>query len=123
MACSLFTEMINATGHAPLFAIQIMSNAGMVGAATAVLLLTRDPMMKKIAKGAIPTSILAVGEPTIFGVNIPAGFAFITGSIGAGFGGMMVVLLGVSTNGVKPPGSPRCRSSPTVNIYSTSSHG
>lgn len=40
-------EMINATGHAPLFAIQIMSNAGMVGAATAVLLLTRDPVMKK----------------------------------------------------------------------------
>lgn len=97
-------EMINATGHAPLFAIQIMSNAGMVGAATAVLLLTRDPMMKKIAKGAIPTSILAVGEPTIFGVNIPAGLAFITGSIGAGFGGMMVVLLGVSTNGVGAAG-------------------
>ncbi|HCB3598510.1 PTS transporter subunit EIIC [Serratia marcescens] len=97
-------EMINATGHAPLFAIQIMSNAGMVGAATAVLLLTRDPMMKKIAKGAIPTSILAVGEPTIFGVNIPVGFAFITGSVGAGFGGMMVVLLGVSTNGVGAAG-------------------
>ena len=97
-------EMINATGHAPLFAIQIMSNAGMVGAAIAVLLLTRDPVMKKIAKGAIPTSILAVGEPTIFGVNIPAGFAFITGSIGAGFGGVMVVLLGVSTNGVGAAG-------------------
>ena len=97
-------EMINATGHAPLFAIQIMSNAGMVGAATAVLLLTRDPVMKKIARGAIPTSILAVGEPTIFGVNIPAGFAFITGSIGAGFGGVMVVLLGVSTNGVGAAG-------------------
>ena len=97
-------EMINATGHAPLFAIQIMSNAGMVGAATAVLLLTRDPVMKKIARGAIPTSILAVGEPTIFGVNIPAGFAFITGSIGAGFGGVMVVLLGVSANGVGAAG-------------------
>lgn len=97
-------EMINATGHAPLFAIQIMSNAGMVGAATAVLLLTKDPVMKKIAKGAIPTSILAVGEPTIFGVNIPAGFAFITGSIGAGFGGMMIVLLGVTTNGVGAAG-------------------
>lgn len=97
-------EMINATGHAPLFAIQIMSNAGMVGAATAVLLLTKDPMMKKIARGAIPTSILAVGEPTIFGVNIPVGFAFITGSIGAGFGGMMIVLLGVTANGVGAAG-------------------
>lgn len=97
-------EMINATGHAPLLAIQIMSNAGMVGAATAVLLLTQDPVMKKIARGAIPTSILAVGEPTIFGVNIPAGFAFITGSIGAGFGGVMIVLLGVSINGMSAAG-------------------
>ncbi|WP_312240238.1 PTS transporter subunit EIIC [Pantoea sp.] len=97
-------EMINATGHAPLFAIQIMSNSGMVGAAIAVLLLTRDPMMKKIAKGAIPTSILAVGEPTIFGVNIPAGFAFITGSIGAGIGGIMVVLFNVTTHGIGAAG-------------------
>lgn len=97
-------EMINATGHAPLFAIQIMSNAGMVGAAAAVLVLTKDPVMKKVAKGAIPTSILAVGEPTIFGVNIPAGFAFITGSIGAGVGGVMVVLFGVTTNGVGAAG-------------------
>lgn len=81
-------ELINATGTTPLFAIQIMSNAGMVGAAIAVFLLTKDSKMKMVAKGAIPTSILAVGEPTIFGVNIPAGFAFITGSIGAGFGGV-----------------------------------
>lgn len=88
-------ELINATGTTPLFAIQIMSNAGMVGAAIAVLLLTKDPKMKMVAKGAIPTSILAVGEPTIFGVNIPAGFAFITGSIGAGFGGVAARLLHV----------------------------
>jgi PTS system sucrose-specific IIC component len=45
-----------------------MSNSGMVGAATAVLLLTRD-RMKKIAKGAIPTSILAVGN-RLFSVSI-----------------------------------------------------
>ncbi len=60
--------------------------------------------MKKLPEGQSPTSIIAVGEPTIFGVNIPAGFAFITGSIGAGFGGVMVVLLGVSTNGMGAAG-------------------
>lgn len=97
-------ELIQATGSSQLFAIQIMSNSGMVGAAIAVLLLTKDPVMKRVAKGAIPTSILAVGEPTIFGVNIPAGFAFITGSIGAGFGGMMIVLLNVKANGVGAAG-------------------
>ncbi|EHN68749.1 PTS transporter subunit EIIC [Aliivibrio fischeri] len=97
-------ELINATGSSQLFAIQIMSNSGMVGAAISVLMLTKDPIMKRVARGAIPTSILAVGEPTIFGVNIPAGFAFITGSIGAGFGGMMIVALDVTTNGVGAAG-------------------
>ncbi len=88
-------EFINSTGTTPLFTMQIMSNGGMVGAAIAVFMLTTDEKLKEVAKGAIPTSILAVGEPTIFGVNIPAGFAFITGSIGAGFGGIMISLLDV----------------------------
>ncbi|VFS89131.1 PTS system EIIBC component SA0186 [Raoultella terrigena] len=100
-------EMINATGHAPLFAIQIMSNAGMVGAATAVLLLTRDPMMEENSQRgrSRPPSWLSVNR--LFSASIfPAGFAFITGSIGAGFGGMMVVLLGVSTNASGRPDCP-----------------
>jgi PTS system sucrose-specific IIC component len=97
-------ELINATGSTALNSIQIMSNAGMVGAAIAVFLLTKDPKMKNVAKAAIPTSFLAVGEPCIYGVNIPAGFAFITGSIGAGFGGAMIRLLDVQTSALGAAG-------------------
>ncbi len=97
-------ELINSTGSTALNSIQIMSNSGMVGAATAVLFLTKDKKMKNIAKAAIPTSFLAVGEPCIYGVNIPTGFAFITGSIGAGFGGAMVRLLDVKTSAIGAAG-------------------
>lgn len=97
-------ELINATGSTALNSVQIMSNAGMVGAATAIFFLTKDKKMKNIAKAAIPTSFLAVGEPCIYGVNIPAGFAFITGSIGAGFGGAMIRLLDVRTSALGAAG-------------------
>lgn len=97
-------EFINSTGTTPLFTVQIMSNAGMVGAAVAVLLLTKNKKMKEAAMGAIPASFLAVGEPVIYGVNIPAGFAFITGSIGAGFGGAAIRLLDVQSTAIGAAG-------------------
>ena len=97
-------EFINLTGTTPLFTVQIMSNAGMVGAAVAVLLLTKSKKMKDAAMGAIPASFLAVGEPVIYGVNIPAGFAFITGSIGAGFGGAAIRLLDVQSTAIGAAG-------------------
>lgn len=97
-------ELINKTGFTPLMPVQIMSNAGMVGAAIAIYFLTKNPKVRNIAKGAIPTSFLAVGEPCIYGVNIPAGFAFITGSIGSGFGGAMIRLLDVKASAVGAAG-------------------
>ncbi len=83
-------EMINTIGTAPLLACQVMSNAGMVGAACAIFLMTKQTSVKEACKGAIPTSFLCVGEPVIYGVCLPSGFGFITGSIGAGVGGMLV---------------------------------
>lgn len=94
---AIHSELINTTGSDPIFPVQIMSNAGMVGAGLAIYFLTASAKMKEIAKGAIPTSFLAVGEPTMYGVVIPSGFGFITGSIGAGFGGIMVRLFDVQS--------------------------
>lgn len=97
---TIHMEMINATGVAPLFACQIMSNAGMVGAACAIFVLTKQKSVKEVCKGAIPTSFLCVGEPVIYGVCLPAGFAFITGSIGAGVGGFFIRLFDVGCSAV-----------------------
>lgn len=89
-------EMINSMGKAPLLAVQVMSNAGMVGASCAIFLLTKQKAVKDACKGAIPTSFLCVGEPVIYGVCLPSGFGFITGSIGAGVGGFFIRLFDVS---------------------------
>ncbi|WP_062320306.1 PTS transporter subunit EIIC [Halolactibacillus sp. JCM 19043] len=97
-------ELLNTTGTTPIFTVQVMSNAGLVGAGLAILLLSKDPKVKEIAKGAIPTTFLAVGEPTMYGVVIPSGFGFITASIGAGFGGMMIRLLDVQASAIGAAG-------------------
>ncbi|WP_018930652.1 PTS transporter subunit EIIC [Gracilibacillus lacisalsi] len=91
-------ELINATGTTPIFPVQIMSNSGLVGAGLAIYLLSKSEKVKEIAKGAVPTTFLSVGEPTMYGVVLPSGFGFITASIGAGFGGMMIRLLDVQAS-------------------------
>jgi PTS system sucrose-specific IIC component len=91
-------ELINTLGVDPVFPVQIMSNSGLVGAGLAILLLTKNQKMKEIAKGAVPTSFLAVGEPTMYGVVIPSGFGFITASLGAGVGGIMIRLFDVQSS-------------------------
>lgn len=89
-------ELINQTGATPLSPVQIMSNAGLVGTGLGLLALNfRDKKIREIAKGVIPTTFLAVGEPTLYGMVLPSGWGFITASIGAGFGGAMIRLLDV----------------------------
>ncbi|MGS2779630.1 PTS transporter subunit EIIC [Robertmurraya sp. GLU-23] len=95
---AIHTELINTTGSDPIFPVQIMSNAGMVGAGLAIYFLTTSSKVKEIAKGAIPTTFLAVGEPTMYGVVLPSGFGFITASIGAGIGGIMIRLFDVHSS-------------------------
>ncbi|RRJ63268.1 PTS sugar transporter subunit IIC [Paenibacillus oralis] len=94
---AIHAELLNTLGVDPVFPVQIMSNAGMVGAGLAIYFLTKNKKTKEIAKGAIPTSFLAVGEPTMYGVVLPSGFGFITGSIGAGIGGIMIRLFDVNS--------------------------
>lgn len=97
-------ELINATGTTPIFAVGLMSNAGMVGAALAIYTLTKSKQVREIAKAAIPTTFLAVGEPTMYGVLIPSGFGFFTASLGAGVGGMFIRLFDVHTSAIGAAG-------------------
>lgn len=97
-------ELINATGTTPVFAVGLMSNAGMVGAALAIFMLTKSKQVREIAKAAVPTTFLAVGEPTMYGVLIPSGFGFLTASLGAGVGGMFIRLFDVHTAAIGAAG-------------------
>lgn len=95
---AIHMEMLNTLGYAPLISVQVMSNAGMVGAACGIFLLSKNEKVRQACRGAIPTSFLCVGEPVIYGVCLPSGFGFITGSIGAGVGGALIRLFNVSFN-------------------------
>lgn len=97
-------ELINSTGTTPINAIQIMSNAGLVGAGLGLLFLTKRTEIKEIAKGVLPTTFLAVGEPTMFGLVIPSGFGFVTASLGAGVGGALIRLLDVQNSALGAAG-------------------
>ncbi|UMY58280.1 hypothetical protein MJ699_01775 [Klebsiella pneumoniae] len=92
-------EMINAIIGAPLFAnSNHASNAGMVGAATAAPCRTRSGD-EEDCRGAIPTSILAVGEPDNIWRQYPRRICVYYRLYWRRFRGVMVVLLGVSTTG------------------------
>lgn len=97
-------EIINATGSTPLVTIQIMSNPGLVGAGLAIYFMTKSKQVKEIAKAALPTTFLAVGEPTMYGIVIPSGFGFITASIGAGIGGALIRVLDVQASAMGAAG-------------------
>lgn len=91
-------ELINSTGGTPIFPIQIMSNAGLLGAGLAIFFLTKNQKVKEIAKGCLPATFLAVGEPTMFGLLIPSGFGFVTASLGAGVAGALVRFFDINSS-------------------------
>ncbi|WP_412989198.1 PTS transporter subunit EIIC [Pediococcus siamensis] len=97
-------QLIAQQGSTQINAFQIMSNAGLIGAGLALWIMSRKQQVRDVAKAALPATFLAVGEPTLFGLVIPSGFGFITASIGAGFGGMMVSLLGVKCSALGAAG-------------------
>ncbi|GEL15897.1 PTS transporter subunit EIIC [Pediococcus cellicola] len=97
-------QLIAQHGSTQINAFQIMSNAGLVGAGLALWIMSRNQQVRNVAKAALPATILAVGEPTLFGLVIPSGFGFITASLGAGFGGVMVSLLGVKCSALGAAG-------------------
>lgn len=97
-------QLIAEHGSTQINAFQIMSNAGLVGAGLALWKMSKNQQVKDVAKAALPATFLAVGEPTLFGLIIPSGFGFITASLGAGVGGMMVSLLNVSCSALGAAG-------------------
>lgn len=84
-------ELINQTGMTTLLPILAQAGAGQVGAAFAIWLKCRkNKPLTAIVKGGLPSGILGIGEPLIYGVTLPLGKPFITACMGAGVGGAFV---------------------------------
>lgn len=86
---SVMFVLIDADGSAPLLAAAYLGGAAQMGTALAVWRKYRkqDPKLDSIITSGVPTVILGVVEPLMYGINIPYGKPFIISMIAAGIGG------------------------------------
>ncbi|MFT8322823.1 MAG: PTS transporter subunit EIIC [Bacillus sp. (in: firmicutes)] len=99
-------ELINSIGDDPLLPILAMGGAGQVGAAFAIFMKTKKKRLKRAIGGSLPSGILGIGEPLIFGVTLPLGRPFITACLGAGIGGAFQAHFHIATVAVGVSGLP-----------------
>lgn len=98
----IHAELIVKTGETILLPILAMAGAGQVGAAIAVLLKTKNTLLKKTIITSLPVAFLGVGEPLIYGVTLPLFRPFVAACIGAAFGGALEAyyIVGANTIGI-----------------------
>ncbi|MBD1381112.1 PTS transporter subunit EIIC [Metabacillus arenae] len=99
-------ELINSIGDDPLLPILAMGGAGQVGAAFAIYMKTKKARLKRAIGGALPSGMLGIGEPLIFGVTMPLGRPFLTACLGAGVGGAFQAYFNIATIAVGVSGLP-----------------
>ncbi|KKB71646.1 MULTISPECIES: PTS transporter subunit EIIC [Bacillus] len=99
-------ELINSIGDDPLLPILAMGGAGQVGAAFAIYLKTKKAKLKRAVAGGLPSGLLGIGEPLIFGVTLPLGRPFLTACLGAGVGGAFQAYFKIATVSIGVSGLP-----------------
>ncbi|MGE6631821.1 PTS transporter subunit EIIC [Bacillus sp. NPDC077027] len=99
-------ELINSIGDDPLLPILAMGGAGQVGAAFAIYLKTKKKKLKRAIAGGLPSGMLGIGEPLIFGVTLPLGRPFLTACLGAGIGGAFQSAFQIATTSIGVSGLP-----------------
>ncbi|MED3891092.1 PTS transporter subunit EIIC [Peribacillus frigoritolerans] len=99
-------ELINSIGDDPLLPILAMGGAGQVGAAFAIYMKTKKASLKRAIGGGLPSGMLGIGEPLIFGVTLPLGRPFLTACLGAGVGGAFQAQFGIATSSIGVSGLP-----------------
>lgn len=104
---AIYSIQLEQFGYVTLYPALAMAGAGQVGAAIAIYLKAKRGGNKRICnviKGALPAGFLGIGEPLIYGVTLPMGRPFISAGLGAGFGGALVMALGVAATTWGPSG-------------------
>ncbi|WP_307893135.1 PTS transporter subunit EIIC [Bacillus swezeyi] len=99
-------ELINSIGDDPLLPILAMGGAGQVGAAFAIYFKTKKARLKRAIAGGLPSGMLGIGEPLIFGVTLPLGRPFLTACLGAGVGGAFQAYFKIATVSLGVSGLP-----------------
>lgn len=95
----IYAIQLQQTGFITLFPVLIMAGAGQVGTSIAIYIKARRMKKHNLTRtiaGALPAGLLGVGEPLLYGVTLPMGKPFVTGGLGAGFGGAYVMFTHVT---------------------------
>ncbi len=95
---ALYSIELSEIGYVVIYPALAMAGAGQVGAALAIYLKAKKGNNKKLLKtikAALPSGVLGIGEPLIYGVTLPMGRPFFTAGLGAGFGGAFVMIMQV----------------------------
>ena len=104
---ALYAVQLEQLGYITLYPALCMAGAGQVGTAIAIYLKakrTGNDRIRKVIQGAVPTGILGIGEPLIYGVTLPMGKPFITAGLGGGFGGAFIMAVQVAATVWGPSG-------------------
>lgn len=99
-------ELLHSIGDDPLLPILAMGGAGQVGAAFAIYMKTKKKRLKRAIGGSLPSGMLGIGEPLIFGVTLPLGRPFLTACLGAGVGGAFQAHFNIATSAIGVSGLP-----------------
>lgn len=91
-------------GRDTFMALAIPGSLGQGGAVLGVILKTKDKNIRKAALATIPTGLLGVTEPSIYGITLKYKTPFICASIGGAAGGAIAGYCGSSTMGYIIPG-------------------
>lgn len=103
-AMPLIINNLSLYGVDTFMALAISASIGQAGAVLGVLLKTKNKNIRKTAISTIPTGLLGVTEPTIYGVTLKYKTPFICASIGGAVGGAIAGYSGSATMGYIIPG-------------------
>lgn len=95
---AIYAVQLEKLGGVTLLPVLTQAGSGQVGAAFAIYLKAKKLNKQKLCEvisGSIPSGMLGVSEPLIYGVTLPLGKAFITAGLGAGFGGAFAMGMNV----------------------------
>lgn len=103
-AMPIIINNLSLYGVDTFMALAISASLGQAGAVLGVLLKTKNKNIRKIAISTIPTGLLGVTEPSIYGVTLKYKKPFICASIGGAVGGAIAGYSGSATMGYIIPG-------------------
>ncbi|QGS51988.1 glucose PTS transporter subunit IIA [Spiroplasma tabanidicola] len=82
----------------PLYAATVFGVFGQLGAVICIGNWTTNYKTKEIAYSTIPSALVGITEPIIYGITLPRLTPFISGCLGAGFAGLVTGLLKINAS-------------------------